>query len=300
VSVKVSAALNPVSNRLTIFDVDPGTVAEIITKLDGGFPLSSARVCLNGEIVTDFSIRALDGDELSVKFVPGGGSSPETAGSNMKLGGIGLVFLGFIVAAVSGWTGVGAVIGVSMIGSGVGLLAGGGALLNINIPNMGDREKPKNDPSIRGGKNQARPGGRIPVLFGKHRVYPDLAANPHTTILGDAQYFDQLFCGGYRDCVIDLSSLKLGDTPLVDLSKTGDITQILAGTDSQVWLEILQDGQESAIYPCCVHEDMINAELKHTEKDGGGKAIPGAVIRTTPDNTDEINVDIFFYNGLGK
>jgi hypothetical protein len=300
VSVNVTAALHPASGKLTAFEVDPGTIAEIITKLDSGFPARHARVCRNGEIVTDFSIRAQDGDVLSIKFVPYGGGSPEAAGRNMKLGGTALMFLGFVITAAAGWTGIGAAIGVSMIGTGVGLLAGGGALMNINIPSMQDRKKPEQDPSIRGGKNQARPGGRIPVLFGRHRIYPDLAANPHTEVIGDAQYFTQLFCGGYRDCVIDLGSFKLGDTPLADLSGTGDIGQILSGADPLVRLEILQNGEASTLYPNCVHEDMINAELKHEVEDGEGKKISGAVIRTTPDNTDAINVDIFFYNGLGK
>jgi hypothetical protein len=299
VSVKVTAALHPASAKLTVFEVDPGTIAEIITKLDSGFPLRHARVCRNGEIIKDFSIRAEDGDVLSIKFVPGGGS-PQQAGRNMKLGGVALMFLGVVITAAAGWTGIGAAVGVSMIGAGVGLLAGGGALMNINIPSIKSREKPEQDPSVRGGKNQARPGGRIPVLFGRHRIYPDLAANPHTEVIGGAQYFTQLFCGGYRDCVIDLASFKLGDTPLVDLSGTGDISQILGHADPLVDMEILQNGQTSTLYPRCVHEDMINAELKHEVEDGGGKKISGEVVRTTPDKTCAVNVDVFFYNGLGQ
>jgi hypothetical protein len=298
VSVKVTAALHPANNKLTVFEVDPGTIAEIITKLDSGFPLRHARVCRNGEIIKDFSIRAEDGEELSVKFVPYGGGSPQETGRGMKLGGIGLILLGVIITAAT-W-GTGGALGVALIGSGIGLVAGGGALMNINIPSMQDREKPENDPSIRGGKNQARPGGRIPVLFGRHRVYPDLTANPHTEIIGNAQYFTQLFCGGYKDCVIDLASFKLGDTPLADLSQTEDISQILSGADPLVRLEILQNGEESALYRRCIHEDMINAELKHEVEDGAGNKISGEVIRTTPDKTTEINVDIFFYNGLGQ
>jgi len=297
-SVNIIAELHPLRSGRTKLTANPKPVADIIRELNAGFPLSQARVCRNGEIVKDFSIMANDGDTLWIKFVPYG--SPQNTGTGMKLGGAALIALGIIVGVATSWTGVGASFGVMLVGAGIGMLAGGAALMNINIPSMKDREKPDNDLSIRGGKNQSRPHGRIPVLFGRHRIYPDLAANPHTEIIGNSQYFTQLFCGGYKDCVIDLDSFKLGDTPLVDLSHTKNITQILAGADPLVRLEIFQNGKESPLYPYCVHEDMINAELKHEVEDGDGNKISGEIIRDTPDNTDKINVDIFFYSGLGK
>jgi len=292
VSVSVTACLNPVSGERSFLAADPGTIADIITKLDCGFPLSSARVCLNGEIVTDFSVRAEDGDELAVKFVP------QNAGGVMKVGGWVLAAVG-IALLCTPFSGVGAV----LIGTGVSLALGGTVLMNVNIPSipsLKDREKPENDPSIRGGKNQARPGGRIPVLFGRRRIYPDLAANPHTQIINGKQYYTQLFCGGYKDCILDLTSFKLGETPLVELSQTKDINQILSGADPLVRMELLLNGEASSLYPRCVHEDMINAELKNLIEDGGGYKVSGAVIRSTPDTTDSINVDIFFHNGLGQ
>jgi hypothetical protein len=268
-----------------------------VRELNSGFPLSQARACLNGEIVTDLSIKALDGDELSVRFVPGGGGTTEDAGAGMKIGGWALAALGIAACFIPG---LGAPIGIAIIGTGLSMALGGAVLLNVDIPSLSDRERPENDPSIRGGKNQSRPGGRIPVLFGRRRVYPDLAANPHTQIIGGRQYYVQLFCGGYRDCSIDLSSIKLGETLLADLSETKDIGKILSGADSAVRLEILQNGEASEVYPRCVHEDAISAPLqKAIDAPGGGK-MPGALVRSTPDRTDAINVDIFFYNGLGK
>jgi hypothetical protein len=299
VSVKVVAELNPYSSQRSTVVTDSGSINDIIEKLNSGFPPAQARVCRNGEIIKDFSTIANDGDTLWVKFVPYG-ESPRQTGGYMKLGGYALTIAGFIIGVAAGWTGVGAGVGAALIGAGVGMLAGGTALLNINIPSFKDREKPDQDPSIRGGKNQMRPGGRIPVLFGRHRIYPDLAANPHTEIIGNAQYFTQLFCGGYKECEIDKNSFKLGDTPLVDLSETEDINQILANADPLVRLEIIQDGGKSSLYPYCVHEDMLNAELKHEVEGGNGNKILGEIIRETPDKTDKINVDIFFYNGLGE
>ena len=294
-SVKIFAELSPVSTKRTIFNADPKPIADIIRELNTGFPLAHARVCRNGEIVKDFAIAAQDGDTLWIKFVPYGA---DNMGAGMKAGGWLLAFVGIVITAAT-W-GAGSGIGIALIGTGLGMALGGTVLMNINIPPLSDQEKPDNDPSIRGAKNQARPHGRIPVLFGRHRIYPDLAANPHTEIINGQQYFTQLFCGGYKDCVIDIDSFKLGETALVDLSETESISQILSGADPLVSMEILQNGEAPKLYPYCVHEDTFNAPLQNLIDGGGGNKISGEIIRTTPDNTDTINVDIFLYNGIGK
>jgi hypothetical protein len=286
--VEVIAEIDPFTRTRVTVTTDPKPVAEIINGLRGRFPLSQARACRNGEIVTDFSTMTGDGDRLEVRFVPNGGggsSSPQETGESMKLVGAGVTGLGILLTGV----GLGAV-GLPLIGVGVGLMAGGAVLTSIDTSQkVKDRETPKNDPSIRGGKNQARQYGRIPVLFGRHRIYPDLAANPFTSIIDGRQYYTQLFCGGYKDCVIDASSFKLGETYLSDFSDGGGVS-----------MEILQNGEASTLYPVCVHEDAVNAPLKNQIESADGGKISGAYICTTPDYTDTVNVDIFFHNGLGK
>ena len=274
---------------------DSKPITDIIKELDTGFPLSQARVCRNGEIIKDFSLIARDGDSLIIKFVPYG-SSPQSTGGAMKSGGLFLAGFGAILML----SGVGFVIGAALVGTGLSMALGGAVLMNIDIPSFNDREKPKQDPSIRGGRNQLRKHGRIPVLFGRHRVYPDLAANQHTQIIGNQQYFIQLFCGGYKDCTIDLNSIKLGETLITEFSATENIQQILSGADSVIDMEILQNGQTSRIYPHCVHEESLNTPVAHEIDGVDDTKIPGEIIRTTPANTDKINIDIFFHNGLGK
>jgi len=298
VSVKIIACLNPVKNDRTVLEAAPGSIKDIIVSLNTGFPLSQARVSHNGEIIKDFSITAKDGDTLWIKFVPYG-TNRET-GIGMKLGGWALMIAGVVLGVATSWTGIGAFAGTALFGAGLGLALGGTVLLNVNIPSFDDYEKPDNDPSVRGSKNQSRPHGRIPVLFGRHRIYPDIAANPYTSIVGSNQYLTQLFCGGYKDYVIDIESFKLGDTKLVDLSATKNIQNILARGDPVIQMEILQNGEASVLYPHCVHEIIINAPLQHEIDDGNGGKTSGEIIRTTPDNTDEINVDIFLFNGIGK
>ena len=295
-SVKVIVELNPFRSTRTKVTVTPKSINEILKNLNSGFPVSQARVCRNGEIIKDFSQQANDGDTLWIKFVPYG--TTQEAGIGMKLGGWTLMIAGIMISALS-WGTLGFV-GVAMIGTGLSMALGGTVLLNFNIPKLEDREKPDADPSIRGGKNQARPHGRIPVLFGKHRIYPDVAANSYTEISGNNQYLIQLFCGGYRDYKIDCDSFKLGETDLVKFSQTKDINAILSGNDPVIQMEILQNGEASNLYPYCVHEDVINAPLQNQIDDGDGNMISGEIERTTPDNTDKLNVDIFFHNGLGK
>jgi len=298
-SVNVAAELHPIKRNRVHITTGPKPIADIIQELNAGFPLSQARVCRNGEIVTDFSITANDGDSLVIKFVPYG--SNEDVGIGMKAGGWALMIAGIALGVAFHWTGVGAFAGAALIGTGLSMALGGTVLMNINVPpSLKDREKPEEDPSIRGGKNQMRQYGRIPVLFGRHRLYPDLAANPHTSIIGSQQFFTQLFCGGYKDYVIDFNSFKLGETYLTELSETKDITKILSGADSAIRMEILQNGEASTLYPYCVHEDAVNAPLKNRIEGANGIILPGELTRTTPDNTDAINVDIFFFNGLGK
>ena len=295
-SVKIIACLNPASNKRTTLETDPAPIKDILNKLNSGFPLSQARVCRNGEIIKDFSLTAHDGDTLAVRFVPCG--SPEAAGAGMKAGGWALMLIGTIIT-IATW-GTGGFFGAMLIGTGLSMALGGTVLMNVNIPSLKDREKPDHDPSIRGAKNQARPHGRIPVLFGRHRVYPDIAANPYTEITGSQQFYIQLFCGGYKDYIIDTGSFKLGDTPLVDFSGTKDIQQILSSADPVIKLEIMQNGEASKLYPYCVHEETLNAPLQKEIEDAGGGKISGEIIKTTPDKTDKINIDIFFHNGLGR
>ena len=231
---------------------------------------------------------------MSVKFVPYGSNEEMGVGAKI-VGGLMVIGGGILIA-----TGFGAGVGIAVMGSGLAMILSGGILLNTDIPKLDDKEKPESDPSIRGSKNQARPHGRIPVLFGRHRVYPDIVANPCTEIIDGKQYYTQLFCGGYKDCIIDTNTLKLGDTPLIDFSATKNMNSILNGADPVIRLEIFQNGERGNIYPNCVHEDVINAPLNKEIDGANGQKISGAVTRTTPNKTSIINVDIFFHSGLGK
>lgn len=284
----------------TEFEFEQGiSINEIIKKIDALHAVNAGwRVLIDDEIVTDFSSVPNENEHVCIKLVPEGDN--ENTGTGMKIGG-GLAVLGGIIAiATLGWTGVGGVLGAALIGAGVGCFAGGVVLYNIDIPsvttNRKNQEAPEQDPSIRGSQNQMRPYGVVPTLFGKRRIYTDLASKSYTWSENGAVYLYQLFCVGQKDMVIDKDSIKIDETLLKDYSSTKDINSILAGNDPLLDMRIHQDGTMPVLYDKCVHEEQINSILKHETEEG----VDGSIIRTTPDKTEEINVDVFFYNGLGK
>jgi hypothetical protein len=67
-------------------------------------------------------------------------------------------------------------------------------------------------PSIQGIRNQFRPYQPIPIAYGKIRMYPDLAAQPYTEIVGGEQYIRALFCFGYGPRKI--SDIRIGNVPI--------------------------------------------------------------------------------------
>ncbi|MBR1403487.1 MAG: hypothetical protein IJ558_04865 [Treponema sp.] len=304
-SIQVTACLNPFSTERSEFTFEQGiSVSDIIKKLDALHAVNTGwRVLIDDEIVTDFSRVPKDGQHVYVKLVPEGDT--QSTGTGMKIGG-GLAVLGGIIAiATLGWTGVGGVLGATLIGAGISCFAGGAVLYNTDIPSISNKkqESPEQDPSIRGSQNQMRPYGVVPTLLGRRRIYTDLASKSYTWAENGAVYLYQLFCVGQKDMEIfhgqdkdHPNSIKIDETLITDYSETGDIDKILAGEDSLIDLRIHQDGTMPELYDRCVHEEQINAILKHETDEG----IDGSIIRTTPDGTEEINVDVFFYNGLAK
>lgn len=60
--------------------------------------------------------------------------------------------------------------------------------------------------------NQARIGQPIPVIYGRHLIYPDFGAMPYTEYAGNEQYLYQLFCVGQG--YYDIEQIRIDDTPI--------------------------------------------------------------------------------------
>jgi sulfur carrier protein ThiS len=74
--------------------------------------------------------------------------------------------------------------------------------------------------SISSQSNQLKPYGFVPRVYGIHRVFPNLAATPYTTIEADSatggvsQYFHAIYDFGFGPLVV--SDIRIGDTPLTE------------------------------------------------------------------------------------
>ena len=292
--IQVIALLNPFSAEKTQFETEKKSIKEIIEKIDPYKAVNTGwRVMVDDVIITDFDLIPEDGQTVYIKLVPEGGGTPQQQGGAMKGGGWAAIALGVASIFIPV---VGPFLGAALIGSGVGMVLGGTVLMNLDIPSLNDRESPEQSPSIRGSRNQMRQLGVIPFLFGTRRIYADLAATSYTWVDRNGnQYLYQLFCAGQKDIEIDTSSIKIADTLLADYSG-GSIDNILAGADPIIRMQIASGAGTPPLVTKCVHEEQRNSQLKNKTEEG----LDGSVIWTTPDKTEGINVDIFFYNGLGK
>lgn len=292
--IRVIALLNPFSAEKTQFETDKKSIKEILEKIDPYKAVNTGwRVLIDDVIITDFDLIPEDGQTVYIKLVPEGGGTPKEQGGAMKGGGWATIALGIAAIFIPV---VGPFLGAALIGSGVGMVLGGTVLMNMDIPSLNDREQPEQSPSIRGSRNQMRQLGVIPYLFGTRRIYADLAATSYTWVdrNGD-QYLYQLFCAGQKDIEIDKNTIKIADTLLADYSG-GSIDNILAGADPIIRMQIAHGAGTPPLVTKCIHEEQKNSQIKNKTEEG----VDGSVIWTTPDKTEGINVDIFFYNGLGK
>lgn len=140
--------------------------------------------------------------------------------------------------------------------------------------------------SIAGGRNRARPGQPLPIVFGTHRVVPDLGAQPYTkiwninstlwggvvTVLASDQSLYQVFNFGLTD--ITLSDFKIGNTPLENYRA----------------YELQESGQDGVLtlFPTNVDELSV------------GVSMPGPVAETRLTSTDCTGITVELAGTLYK
>ena len=165
------------------------------------------------------------GENDLVVFVPlpqgggGGGKNPLRT----------ILMLAVMVAApylgglIAGAIGVTSTIGISLITAGVALV--GTTLVNVLLPppkpaapSFG-KGVPSPSPtySLTAQGNRARLTQPIPVVYGRHRVYPDLAATPWAEYDGNEQYLHQLHCIGQGEHEVE--QIRIEDTPIASFEE---------------------------------------------------------------------------------
>ncbi|MEZ5648598.1 MAG: hypothetical protein R3E60_06650 [Alphaproteobacteria bacterium] len=213
---------DPTDREVTELD-QPITIREFLdSKGIEEFP--RATIC---RVNDDLILRAdwpkkLIGPKDVVNFVPlpgtgsmGGGGG---AGKNpMRFAAFAALIL--IAGIVS--FGVGGIVGGILAG---GILAGGGFLINTLIPpprptdpsrnwaSNNNNQGPSPTYTLNAQGNVARLGQAIPVLYGRHLIYPDFAAEPYQEFKDNEQDLYQFFCIGQG--YYDIEELRIEDTPV--------------------------------------------------------------------------------------
>src|SRR5690606_3745801 len=112
---------------------------------------------------------------------------------------------------------------MAVAGAQAALMIGGSLLINALLPpitptlgKLGTGQKYESSPtySIQGGRNRMRRWEPMTVIFGRHKVIPDLGAQYYTEYVGDDQYLNQVFHFGLQADSVDLSGFRIGDTPI--------------------------------------------------------------------------------------
>lgn len=237
--------------------------------------------------VNDFEVKREDwstaypveNDRIEFFLAPKGGGG---GGGKNILGTI-LQVLVVITAAVlmpwaAGLTGFAmyaAYAGIAAFTMGASMLVG--ALFPPAQPKLGglQTDSLKDSPtySINGTRNALNLNGFVPLILGKHRITPPLAAKSWTVWEGEIQYFHMCACWGHSN--VDILDIRIADTPLENFK---DVEHVFHQSTT---------GDDLKLFAKSYDERSVGATLKQSS---------GWTTRTIGEGED-ISLDIAF-NGL--
>ena len=165
---------------------------------------------------------------------------------------------------------------------GAGITIAGTLAVNALVPPQkpelgGDSDRSSPTYSLTNSENRLSPWGVVPVLLGRMRVYPSLAAEEVTRPAGDTVYLTTPLL--WTQGKAHFEELHIGETPISNY--VGVATE---------WIDA--DPDESPVfdsYPYDVHVEVVSAALT---KAGG------SVTRRTQGGTSKISVEVVFEQGL--
>lgn len=310
----VASKIHPFSNEVaTDFAAEGTTLLQIMQGMDP-LLIQYGRITINGDYIPRehwHLVKPKAGSMVNIAITPQGGGGGGGGGKNVfravlsiAVAAVAVVAAPVLAGALSGAVGFGAgfggtltVFGVSATSIiGAGLSAVGRLAINALIPPPSASALPAarrsatssiggvaSDPtfSITGTSNQSNPFGAIPVILGQRRVFPPLAAQPVTEIVGDDQYLRMLFCVGYGP--LDITDIKIGET---DISQFDEVdVQIDDGSGAFSITNFTTNR--------LIQEENVNASVPVTDDPENG-----AIVRTTQGDVDQISFDLNFPQGL--
>ena len=251
-------------------------------------------ICLvNGEPVLRAEWSQLviaPGMQVAFVALPQGGGGGGKNPLNTVLALAVLVAAPYAGAALAGSLGVTSAIGTSLLTAGVALA--GSALVNILVPppsptfagvgGYGGGSAPSPTYSLQAQGNQARLGEPIPVVYGRHIVYPDFAATPYAEHVGNDQFLFQLHTIGQGE--YDLEQIRIEDTPISSFE--------------EVTYQVIPPGGSVTLFdPDVVTAPEVAGQELLAVADGGDWV--GPFIANPPETqTNQLAVDIEMPRGL--
>jgi hypothetical protein len=133
--------------------------------------------------------------------------------------------------------------------------------------------------SISGSRNQIAQWQPIPLLLGRHRMTPPLAASPYSETVGDEQYLRQLFCNGYGPLYLEEATAKIGET-LVSSFPEAEIQHRYGYYVGE---------PKTTLYPSSVIDLSMSVELKQAEPE---------VVQATATDSYQVALDFYWPQGL--
>ena len=242
-------------------------------------------VAINGEYVLQktWTRRLRASDQVAIIHVPrgGGGSNPLRIVAMIAL---------VVVAAYTGGA-VGAAYGPAWgAAASAAITITGTLLLNMLFPVRqtplslgGDDTQISQTYTFGQQSNTARLLQAIPVLYGRHRIFPNLASRPYTENRANQQYIYQLFC--ITQGQAEIENIKIDDADI--------------DTFGEVEYQIVQPGQAVTLFPDNVVSSIAVENLEMFGPDQSQFEILGP-FPTNPPNTETnyIAVDLSFPQGI--
>ena len=206
----------------------------------------------------------------------GGGSNPLQTVLMVALV-VATIYTGGAVGAAYGsfWGGVAAA-GVSITG---------GILINTFVPtpkpslngmtSSGYSQSPTYSLQAQG--NEARLGNPIPVIYGRHLIYPDFASKPYYKYIDNNQYVFQLHCIGQGE--YEIEQIRIDDTPISSFE--------------EISCQIISPGEKNTLF----EEDVVTSSEAAGQELLKDKITGPFVLNPTESQINKIEIDVACQRG---
>ena len=273
----------PDKGRISAIIEQPKTVWQIIKeqKVDLTMPI----LCLiNGVPVLrkDWSNVFDDGELISIISLPLGGGGGKSSNPVQVV-----LTVAVIVASVYTGGAVGAAYGAAWGAAAAAAVSiGGGILVNTLVPtpkpalNGMTSSSYTQSPtySLQAQGNSARLGNPIPVIYGRHLIYPDFAAQPYYRYQNNVQYVYQLHCIGQGN--YNVEQIRIEDTPV--------------GSFKEITYKVINPGESNTLFD----EDVVTSAEVAGQELVKGEICGGFVLNPTESVINKIEIDVAFQRGL--